>query len=81
VKKVIGFITAIGMIVWGLVRSTDERLLLGQESHSGSLGVQLAGLALAAAGVITLIVHWPRRSTVNATHEVLRASTPDVDRR
>ncbi|MGA7834524.1 MAG: prolipoprotein diacylglyceryl transferase family protein [Acidimicrobiales bacterium] len=56
-----GVICSLGMIVWGLVRTTDERLLLGQESHSGSIGVQIAGLVLAAAGVATLIVHWPRR--------------------
>jgi prolipoprotein diacylglyceryltransferase len=60
-KSTTGVICAIGMIVWGLVRTTDERLLLGQESHSGSIGVQIAGLVLAAAGVATLIVHWPRR--------------------
>ena len=46
-KSTVGVITALGMIVWGLVRALDERLLLGQESHSGSIGVQLAGLALA----------------------------------
>ena len=61
VRNVPGVITSIGMIVWGIVRSTDERLLLGQESHSGSLGVQIAGLVLAAGGVATLIGHWPRR--------------------
>ena len=60
-KDTVGFITSIGMIVWGLVRALDERLLLGQESHSGSVGVQLAGLALAVAGAVTLIVHWPQR--------------------
>jgi len=43
-------ITGVAMIVWGLVRSLDERLLLGQESHSGSIGVQIAGLVLALAG-------------------------------
>jgi prolipoprotein diacylglyceryltransferase len=80
-KNVTGFITALGMIVWGIVRSTDERLLLGQESHSGSVGVQLAGLALAVAGVITLIVHWPRRSTSSPADDVVRADSPDDDRR
>jgi hypothetical protein len=43
------------MIVWGLVRATDERLLLGQESHSGSLGVQIAGVVLALAGAVLLV--------------------------
>lgn len=58
-----GVVSALGMIVWGVVRSLDERLLLGQESHSGSIGVQIAGVALALAGVVTLIVHWPGRAT------------------
>ncbi len=53
-SRPIGSISAIAMIIWGLVRSFDERWLLGQESHSGSIGVQLAGLALAMAGVVTL---------------------------
>ncbi len=61
-KNTVGVVTSVGMIVWGLVRATDERLLLGQESHSGSIGVQLAGVALALAGVVTLFVHWPTRS-------------------
>ncbi len=63
VKNLAGMISAIGMIVWGLERAIDERLLLGQESHSGSLGVQLAGIALAVAGVATLLVHGPWRRT------------------
>jgi hypothetical protein len=42
------------MIIWGLVRAFDERWLLGEQSHSGSIGVQVAGLALALAGVVIL---------------------------
>lgn len=61
-RHAVGVVTALGMIVWGLVRSLDERLLLGQESHSGSIGVQIAGICLALAGVVTLIVHWPTRA-------------------
>lgn len=66
-RYTVGVVTALGMIVWGLVRALDERLLLGQESHSGSIGVQLAGIALAVAGVITLIVHRPRHAELSAT--------------
>jgi phosphatidylglycerol:prolipoprotein diacylglycerol transferase len=51
----VGVVTGVAMVVWGLVRSLDERLLLGQESHSGSLGVQIAGVVLAVAG-LTLII-------------------------
>jgi phosphatidylglycerol---prolipoprotein diacylglyceryl transferase len=61
-----GVLTAVGMIVWGLVRALDERLLLGQESHSGSVGVQLAGLALAACGVVLLVRQLTRRTPAPA---------------
>ena len=47
-----GLVTGLAMLVWGLVRALDERLLLGQHSHSGSLGVQLAALCLAGAGLL-----------------------------
>lgn len=49
-----GIVTGVAMIVWGLVRSLDERLLLGEQSHSGSIGVQLAGVALAIVGLIIM---------------------------
>ena len=49
-----GALSALAMIVWGLVRAYDERWLLGEQSHSGSVGVQLAGLALTIAGVVVL---------------------------
>ncbi len=54
--RVPGLVASVAMIVWGLVRAYDERWLLGQHSHSGSVGVQLAGLALAAAGVVCALV-------------------------
>jgi phosphatidylglycerol:prolipoprotein diacylglycerol transferase len=61
-----GVLTGVAMMVWGVVRAIDERLLLGQESHSGSLGVQIAGLVLALAGAV-LLVHQIRvgRSTLD----------------
>ncbi|NNN02329.1 MAG: hypothetical protein HKL86_10910 [Acidimicrobiaceae bacterium] len=51
-----GIVTAVAMTVWGVVRAIDERLLLGQQSQSGSHGVQLAGLALTAAGIVLLVL-------------------------
>ncbi|MDH2904071.1 MAG: prolipoprotein diacylglyceryl transferase [Actinomycetota bacterium] len=51
--RAVGVISAVAMIIWGLVRAYDERWLLGQQSHSGSIGVQLAGLALTLAGIGT----------------------------
>ncbi len=55
IGRVAGAVSALAMIVWGAVRALDERLLLGQQSHSGSIGVQLAGVALAIAGVVVLV--------------------------
>ena len=63
------------MIVWGFVRSFDERLLLGQMSHSGSIGVQIAGLVLAAAGLATLVVHWPKRAPSGESPSDVRDET------
>jgi len=54
-RRHLGELTGIAMIVWGVVRSTDERLLLGQGSHSGSLGVQIAGIVLALSGAVLLV--------------------------
>ncbi len=54
--RVDGLVASLAMIVWGLVRTLDEHLLLGQHSHSGSVGVQLAGLVLAASGVASALV-------------------------
>jgi phosphatidylglycerol:prolipoprotein diacylglycerol transferase len=50
-----GVVAGIIMLVWGFVRALDERLLLGQHSHSGSLGVQIAGLALSLTGAALLV--------------------------
>ncbi len=50
-----GLVTGVGLVVWGIVRSTDEKLFLGQESASGSIGVQIAGIVLALIGVMVLV--------------------------
>jgi phosphatidylglycerol:prolipoprotein diacylglycerol transferase len=54
ITRTTGALSAVAMIIWGLVRAFDERWLLGEQSHSGSIGVQVAGLALALAGVVIL---------------------------
>jgi phosphatidylglycerol:prolipoprotein diacylglycerol transferase len=51
-----GGITAVAMIVWGIVRALDERLWLGEDGHVGSLLVQAGGVALAIGGVVLGIV-------------------------
>ena len=68
-SRPVGAITAVAMIVWGLVRAYDERWLLGEQSHSGSIGVQWAGLALAAAGAVT----WWTANRHAKRHERVRA--------
>lgn len=50
-RRYAGQLTAVGMMVWGLVRSLDEHWLLGGGSNAGSLGVEVAGLGLALGGV------------------------------
>lgn len=50
-----GAISGIAMMVWGLVRAGDEHWLLGEQSHSGSLGVQIAGVVLALGGLLVLV--------------------------
>ncbi len=50
-----GVLSGVAMLVWGVVRAYDEHWLLGEQSHSGSIGVQVAGLLLAAAGLVIVI--------------------------
>jgi prolipoprotein diacylglyceryltransferase len=69
-----GVVTGVGMIIWGLVRALDERLLLGQHSHSGSLGVQIAGVALALAGVAVLAFQLTRKPVSNLAEGSLNAT-------
>jgi phosphatidylglycerol:prolipoprotein diacylglycerol transferase len=60
-----GVITATALIVWGLVRALDERFLLGQDSHSGSIGVQVAGLVMSVVGLGLLL--WTKVKPVQVT--------------
>ena len=51
-----GFLLGTGMVLWGIERTLDEHLWLGEDGHLGSLLVQLAGVALAAGGLALLAV-------------------------
>jgi prolipoprotein diacylglyceryltransferase len=60
-----GALAGVAMTVWGVVRAVDEHWLLGQQSHSGSIGVQVAGLVLAAGGVAVLVTGARRRASAH----------------
>ncbi len=51
-----GAVLGIGMVLWGIERTIDEHLWLGEDGHLGSLLVQIAGVALAGGGLALLIV-------------------------
>ncbi|MFZ1063407.1 MAG: prolipoprotein diacylglyceryl transferase family protein [Acidimicrobiales bacterium] len=71
-----GALSAIAMIVWGLVRAADEHWLLGQQSHSGSVGVQIAGLALAAGGVAVFLHRTSQRRDPPLVNDATRTNAP-----
>jgi phosphatidylglycerol---prolipoprotein diacylglyceryl transferase len=50
-----GIVIGVGMVLWGIERFFDEHLWLGEDGHLGSILVQIAGVALAVAGIILLI--------------------------
>jgi hypothetical protein len=52
------------MLIWGLARAYDEHWLLGEDSRSGSIGVQIAALVLALAGATIFIRHFVERRHV-----------------
>jgi len=55
-NRPVGFVLAATMALWGLTRFYEERLWLGEIGHLGSLLVQVAGLALFAAGLAVMFV-------------------------
>jgi phosphatidylglycerol:prolipoprotein diacylglycerol transferase len=49
-----GLVLGTAMILWGIERSLDERLWLGEDGHFGSLLVQIAGVLLVLGGGVIL---------------------------
>jgi phosphatidylglycerol:prolipoprotein diacylglycerol transferase len=50
-----GGVLGVAMILWGIERSLDEHLWLGEDGHLGSLLVQLAGVLLVLGGGYILL--------------------------
>ena len=50
-----GTIIGTAMVLWGIERSLDEHLWLGEDGHLGSLLVQIAGVALVLGGGFVLL--------------------------
>jgi len=49
-----GIVIGAGMILWGIERSLDEHLWLGEDGRLGSDLVQLAGVLLVVSGAVVL---------------------------
>jgi phosphatidylglycerol:prolipoprotein diacylglycerol transferase len=50
-----GTVLGTGMILWGIERSLDEHLWLGEDGRLGSDLVQLAGVLLVVGGIVILL--------------------------
>jgi len=54
----VGAVLGVGMVLWGIERTVDEHLWLGEDGHLGSLLVQVAGGVLVVAGLALVV--WTR---------------------
>jgi len=71
-----GIVTSVGMILWGIERTLDERFWLGQTGDLGSQLVQLAGVALVIGGIVLLLSSRRRwKVYLEAPHEVAPTSS------
>ena len=74
-----GIVLGTGMVLWGIERSLDEHLWLGEDGRLGSDLVQLAGLLLVAGGVVILVrtrsrwKHWLTTHHAPGSHGVPHA--------
>lgn len=65
-----GTVVATGMIIWGITRALDEHFLLGDIGQTGSILVQVAGVALVVGGLMILLrVRHRRQAAADATVE------------
>ncbi len=71
-----GIVLGTGMVLWGIERSVDEHLWLGEDGRLGSDLVQLAGLLLVAGGAVILVRTAARWKQWLRTHPAPVTSTP-----
>ena len=64
-----GTVLGTAMILWGIERSLDEHLWLGEDGHLGSLLVQIAGVLLVIGGGVILFRSRRQWSEWLHTHE------------
>jgi len=51
-----GTVIGTAMVLWGIERTLDEHLWLGEDGHLGSLLVQIAGILLVVGGATVLVI-------------------------
>jgi phosphatidylglycerol---prolipoprotein diacylglyceryl transferase len=74
-----GVVIGTGMILWGIERSLDEHLWLGEDGRLGSDLVQLAGVLLVVGGAVILIRARTRWRAWLLTHHAGDASqSPEI---
>ena len=50
-----GAVLGTAMVLWGIERTLDEHLWLGEDGHLGSVLVQVAGVSLVVGGLVLLV--------------------------
>jgi phosphatidylglycerol---prolipoprotein diacylglyceryl transferase len=63
-----GIVLGTGMVLWGIERTLDEHLWLGEDGRVGSDLVQLAGVLLVVGGIVILLRTWGRWKQWLLTH-------------
>ena len=71
-----GIVLGTAMVLWGIERSLDEHLWLGEDGRLGSDLVQLAGVLLVIGGVVILVRTRGRWKQWLRTHHGRRRRAP-----
>src|SRR6202034_2115006 len=72
-----GIVIGTAMVLWGIERSLDEHLWLGEDGRLGSDLVQLAGVLLVIGGAVILVRTRSSWKQWLVTHGAPDADTPE----